>query len=174
MFIRPTTVQQQQAEQQQGYMNQFNNAQYAAIPGVRGPQQAPPSSYTYTMNGQQRTYDPSQPPQPSGWGQGLLASAGPMMAGLRSGWMNENLSNQDWQTFLPQNQGMQPGMQPGTAQNHMMQVAPQAAMSGRYGQQATALAGLLSSPGTPAPGAPGGEGLLGGRPRGFRVPGGGK
>jgi hypothetical protein len=164
------TPAQEQQQQQQGYMNQFNNAQYAAIPGVRGPQQAPPSSYTYTWNGQQRTYDPSQPaPQPTGWGRGMSSLLGQVMPGVRSQWMNENLSNEDWQTFLPPNQANQ-AMQPGTAQNHMMQLAPPAAMSGRYGQQAAALAGLLGNQG---PGATGG-GLLGGGKRGFRVPGGGK
>jgi hypothetical protein len=164
-------AQQQQQQQQQSYQQQFNDAQYAAIPGVRG-QQPMPGPHTYTMNGQQMTYDPSRAPQPTGWGRGMAAAGQPMMAALRSGWMNDNLSNEDWQSFLPPNPGMQPGMQPGSAQNHMMQVAPQAAMSGRYGQQAAALAGLLGNPGQGA--APSGGGLLGGRPRGFRVPGGGK
>lgn len=160
---RPQTTASQLEQQQQTYMNQFNNAQYAAIPGVRGPQTAPPP-HTYVMNGQQMTHNPN--PQPTGWGVGMGQLMRQIMPGVRSEWMNQNLSNADWQTFLPPNQGMQPG----TAQNHMMQVAPPASMSGRYGQQAAALAGLLGNPGSGGAG----DGVLGGRPRGLRVPGGGK
>jgi hypothetical protein len=163
-YILPGQVGPLQQQQQQNYMDQFNNAQYAAIPGVRGPQQPPPQQQPGTWNGQ-----PINPSADATAGNpwGMRSLLGQILPGVRSDWMNDNLSNQDWQTFLPPNQGMQPG----TAQNHMMQVAPPSAMSGRYGQQATALAGLLGSPG---PAATPGEGLLGGRPRGLRVPGGGK
>lgn len=158
---RPTPTQQLEAERAQTYQQQFNNSQYAAIPGVRGPQPMP-EPYTYTWNGEQRTYDPTAPaPQPSGWARGAGALFENMMPGLRAGWMNATLSDADWQTFLPQGQG-------GTAQNHMVRAAPPAAMSGRYGSQAMQLAGLL---GTQAAAGNGG-GLLGGPRRGFRVPGG--
>jgi hypothetical protein len=162
---RPQTTESQLQQQQQSYMDQFNNAQYAAIPGYRGPQQPasaqPPPG---TFNGQPINYNETTPR--TGWGAGMGQLMGQIMPGLRSQWMNQNLSNADWQTFLPPNQGMQPG----TAQNHMMQVAPPASMSGRYGQQAAALAGLLGNPGSGGAS----DGLLGGRSRGFRVPGGGK
>lgn len=162
---RPQTTASQQEQQRQSYMDQFNNAQYAAIPGVRGPQQPPPpQQQTGTWNGQ-----PINPSADAAVGNpwGMRSLLGQILPGVRADWMNDNLSNQDWQTFLPPNQGMQPG----TAQNHMMQVAPQASMSGRYGQQAAALAGLLGSQGA----RPSDGGLLGSRyPRGFRVPGGGK
>jgi hypothetical protein len=159
---RPQTTASQQQQQQQNYMQQFNNAQYAAIPGVRGPQPLPAPPPGGTWNGQPFSSNEIPPQTGAGGAFGGLLSQ--IMPGVRSEWMNNNLSNADWQTFL-QGQGQRGGMQ-----NHMLQVAPQASMSGRYGQQAVALAGLLGNPGA---GGSGG-GVLGGRPRGFRVPGGGK
>lgn len=164
-YVLPGTAGPQEQQQQQDYMTQFNNAPYAAIPGVRG-QQPTPAPYTYTMNGQQRTYDPSQsPPSPTGWGRGLASVGQPMMSELRSLYMNGTMSNADWRGLLPNSQGAQ------VAQNHMVRPQPSMAsqmMTGPYGQQAARMAGLL---GRPSEGYPTGGGLLGGPKGGYR-PGG--
>jgi hypothetical protein len=138
-------------------MDQFNNSLYAAIPGVRGQQPIPPPP-AGTMSG------PGTPPQGAAASLSHLLQSGPLLSGLRSDYMNNELSNADWQSFLPQGQGV--GMQ-----NHMFRPQPSVAsqmMTGPYGRQAAQMAGLLGNPGQ---GYPTGGGLLGG-PKGFRVPGG--
>lgn len=149
-------------QQEQGYMDQFNNAAYAPIPGVRGQQPLPPAPPPAIINGQ-----PVYPGQSATNQWGRLLGQSPMWSELRSQYMNGALSNADWQTFLPGGAEGGPGQVAGQMQNHMARPAP-AAMSGPYGRQAMQMAGLLGQPGQ---GYPAG-GLLGGPKRGFRVPGG--
>ena len=161
-------AQQQQQQQQQSYMDQFNNAQYAAIPGVRGQQPLPAPPPPAIINGQ--PVNPNPGPLTS-WGRGMANLMEPTMAELRSLYMNGALSNADWQSFLPGGAEGGPGQIAGQMQNHMVRPQPSVAsqmMTGPYGRQAAQMAGLLGRPGE---GYPTGGGLLGGPKGGYR-PGG--
>lgn len=146
-------------QQQQDYMQQFNNAAYAPIPGVRGQQPIPPMPAD-AIDGQPSGYSPNGAALSvqQMMGRGLLGN-------VTSEWMNQNMTPEQWQTLLPQQQGPPAGM----VQNHMVRPTPMVGMSGPYGRQAMQMAGLLGRPGE---GYPTGGGLLSGPKRAFRVPGG--
>lgn len=180
---RPGTSPQ---EIQQGYIDSFNNAATAPIPGYRGSQNpqgllgTPAPQQPDAMQSQWNSLngrllgDTYLPPDVSttdigkGWYE---VNHGDRRVGtLRPGGPNgQFLNDTNWQMPQPGIAGAPPVGQPGgPPAGQPAPAMPQTpfSASGPYGAQAMQMAGLLSQP------PPTDPGLLGGPKRGFRIPGG--
>lgn len=170
-------------QQLMDYMDQFNTAQYAAIPGYSGAPNtqgllAPPAAQQSVPTSMQSQWDSINgrligdqylPPDVStvdlgkGWYE--VHHGGQRVGTLQPGGRNGRFVNDtNWQMPQPGLVGAPPVAQPGAG------AIPQAqafSASGPYGRQAMQMAGLLGQP-TPPPGG----GLLGGPKRAFMGPGG--
>lgn len=179
-YVMPGTMGPLDQQRQQEYMNQFNSAATAPIPGVTGP------ANQSTQPGMQSTWnslngrllgDTWLPPDVStvdvgkGWYE--VHHGGQRVGTLRPGGNNGRfLNDTNWQMPQPQMPSLpsaqpQPGAGVAPAQPFMS--------NGAYGRQAMMMAGLLGNNAqTPQQPTAGYQGLLGDPKRGFRIPGGGK
>lgn len=189
---RPATRDEQAAaQQQQQYMDQFNNSATAPIPGYAGQNQGllgAPAPQQPTANSMQSQWnslngrllgDTYLPPDVStvdvgkGWYE--VHHGDQRVGTLRPGGPNGRfLNDTNWQMPQPGLVGGPPVAPPGSQpRGSPAQLSPPFSASGRYGAQAMQMAGLLNQPTPPGSNQPPpSEGLLGGPKRGFRVPGG--
>lgn len=184
-YVLPGTIGPLEQQQQQNYLDQFNSAPYAPIPGVGAgqPQGAtaspfsPQQSQWNSLNGR-LLGDTYLPPDVNtvdvgnGWYE--VHHGGQRVGTLRPGGPNGRfLNDTNWQMPLPGLVGGAPaGGAPAIGPPGGMPPQAQAFnANGRFGTQAMQMAGLLAQqPTQPPPG--GGGGLLGGPKQGFRIPGG--
>lgn len=188
-YVLPGQVGQLEQQRQQEYMNQFNNAATAPIPGYTGqnqgllgapaPQQPTPNSMQSQWNSLNGRLlgDTYLPPDVStvdvgkGWYE--VHHGDQRVGTLRPGGPNGRfLNDTNWQMPQPGLVGgpPPPGSQPGGSPAPL---SPPFSASGRYGAQAMQMAGFLSRPTVPVVDqSPPPGGLLGGPKRGFRIPGG--
>lgn len=177
----PTPYQQQQ----QGYVDQFNSAPYAPIPGMGsaqppgGPSTASPfssqQSQWNSLNGR-LLGDTYLPPDVStvdvgnGWYE--VHHGGQRVGTLRPGGPNGRfLNDTNWQVPQPGLVGGAPASAPPGPSGSLPSQAQAFNSNGRFGNQAMQMAGLLAQQPTQPP-PENGVGLLGGPKQGFRIPGG--